>query len=255
MLLLSQAMGVKTYYKILFGAAAAAFIACLILIVYISIRPKLCFYNHLSDAISLNTARKIYYFHRTGAASAQLSDKLINEESSLLIPALLIDIKALFFRTQGADVVCADFVAMSGAGLPADRPRYPGRTAEADFDKLTDLLRSTKNSTLKHINKGDFHMASASINKALQAISNLESQTEGSFCMTRHVLESAGYAANHAVTYQKNSAGRTDAIMSELIASQLQVIDSFGPEIDRGAQKIHRLDIGIICNDLPPIPI
>ncbi len=231
----------------------ASLIFLIIYQLYLLIKPGLCFHNHLADAIALNKARKNYYSEKSNGASAAVSEKLIGQESASLIPAIMIDLKAFWYRSNGVNLICDEFVSMNDVKKMTAAPKYSGQTTDEQFNALANLIQMTKQIALTDIRQNQFGHAAAALNNSLELIAKMESSSNGSFCMTRHILESSALAAEHAQLYHEKSSGQTDAVMKEFISSQLQVADSLGPELDRAAQKIHRLNVGIICNDVPPI--
>ena len=71
--------------------------------------------------------------------------------------------------------------------------------------------------------------------------------------MTKHLVESLGLAAMNALDYAERSGGETLKLSRTFIRFQgLGLLGSVG--IDRKAQAFHQQGIGIVVNDVPPIP-
>ena len=85
-------------------------------------------------------------------------------------------------------------------------------------------------------------------------IENFEKETGSNFCMTKHITKSLGFAASHAVAYSKNTQGESNSLMQDFIDMQASGLSDFTLELDRDAQILHQLGVGIICNDVPYIP-
>lgn len=242
------------YQRTIIGSLIITIILAVMLIMYQSAQPYLCFSGHLREAIALNRLRKPYYSKLSNGASEQVSDTLIGHETSSLIPAFFIDIKALWYREPAANIICGDFVSMTGAAAASNQLIRNNVAPPRDISLVQSLLQATKHDVLSNIEKSEFSNAVGAVDAALNELDRIENETASSFCMSRHLLESTGLATHHAQTYHNNTNGRTDGLMKTFISIQVQSLDSFGVDLDTEAQKLHARNIGIVCNDLPSIP-
>lgn len=211
------------------------------------------FTEHLRDALASNRERREYYARMSNGASRALSDHVIRLETLTLPFALHFDLRADRFNRQGIAIVDGDLVPMSGV-LPADTPpRHRSVAGKADLEKLDgwlDTYRAAVSGALAH---RDFETIGRLTYDLLDRVEALEKTADAHFAMTRHVVESVGYAAQHSLAYREASKGQTDDLAARFI--RLQAFGLTGTiAIDRRAQALHKRGLGIIVNDLPDIP-
>jgi len=208
------------------------------------------FRAHLDEAIALNLERMPLYGDMTDGASLELSELLIASERLLLDLAEDFDTRAAPFQAQGIPIVAADFVSMEDIGEPTDPPRWAG--------PWTDALEADLERALAGLNDAeadDFEGVCVEARSALWAIDDLEGEHEVHLAMTRHVVESAAYAALHAIDYAEASNGDTVSLSTDLVAIQLDALPwRLHEALDQRATTIHREGAGILVNDLPHIP-
>lgn len=211
------------------------------------------FTDHLKEAIHSNTARRDYYDRASNGASRSLSNHVIRLERLTLPFAWLFDARANRYNRQGIGIVDGDFVPMTGIRPPETPPTYRNVAAKADFKRLDGWLDRYRDEVGAALDRRDFRGIAALTDTLLTRIDGLEAAAGAHFAMTKHVAESVGYAALHALDYRARSGGRTDDLAARFV--QLQAFGLTGTlSIDRRAQELHRQGIGIIVNDLPHIP-
>ncbi len=211
------------------------------------------FTHHLQDAIQSNQARREYYARVSGGASRALSNHLIRLERLTLPFAWYFDARADRFNRQGLAVVDGDFVSMQAVRPPETPPTHRKVAGQADIKRLDAWLDTYRADLSKALDTRDFGRIAELTDTLLSRIEGLEASADAHFAMTKHVAESVGYAAMHALDYHQQSGGKTDDLTARFV--QLQAFGLTGTiGIDRRAQELHRQGIGIIVNDLPHIP-
>ncbi|HEY9898485.1 MAG TPA: hypothetical protein V6D00_04820 [Pantanalinema sp.] len=212
------------------------------------------FYGHVRDAIRTNRARREVYARASEGASLPLSQKLITLEHLVLPLAAWFDRAASEFNKRGIPVVQADFVPMSGLLPPETPPRHRHRASDEEARRLDGWLTDYRDAAEAAIKGRDFGKVAELSVTLLERIEQLEERSDSHFAMTKHLVESVGFAAVHGV--QSHAATHGDA--DDLIARFLRV-QAFGltgaPSMDREAQRLHERGIGILVNDLPDIPL
>ncbi len=206
--------------------------------------------EHLEEAIALNTARKARYATLTDGRSDALFDRLIWNERALLPVAWVMDAQAAPFNAQGIGVVRDDFISMErvapfGTPIPPTMPMSDDAAEHARAVLWQVYLDSGAGlqATVQACAEG------------LEELSLIEREAELSFVMSRHLIESLGYSALHGLEHNEASGGETEGLVAWLVGLQrlgLVTLDPVG--IDRQANAFHVDGIGIIANDVPPIP-
>lgn len=211
------------------------------------------FYQHLSDAIALNTRRRPYYACRTGGRSRALSTMLIAAERALLPFAALVDAWALPFQREGVPIVRSDFVSMDGA-TPADTPpRHAATMTTAHRTQLLARLRRWRRTVITSLLHTDLEAVCKTSHALLVALDGFERAWRVHVAMCRHLVESAALAALHGIDYAAATNGRTYGLTRVLVGGQAAVA-TWAVHLDERAQALHRDGVGILVNDLPPIP-
>jgi len=91
--------------------------------------------------------------------------------------------------------------------------------------------------------------------EALLDIDRLEEKHQVHFQMTKHLLESLGFAALHSIQYNKESGGRTVFLTKEFIQCQLLPFKTSASLFyDKRANPFHQMGIGVLINEVPYIP-
>ncbi|MBW2526367.1 MAG: hypothetical protein JRI23_19460 [Deltaproteobacteria bacterium] len=209
------------------------------------------FEEHLREAIALNTERKPIYGELTDGATAPLSYLLIASEEALLEDARSFDERARPFQAQGIPIVANDFVSMTQVAAHDAPIPHQGHWEPQVRDDAREAL-----TPLLAVDPGQFEEVCALIYEALHALEGLEGAYDVHLAMTKHMLESAGLAALHAIDYAEQSDGATTTLSADLVAFQLvgPVQDDVGLTVDWLVAPFHELGVGIIVNDVPLIP-
>ncbi|MFC1746497.1 hypothetical protein ACFL35_21065 [Candidatus Riflebacteria bacterium] len=211
------------------------------------------FYRHVIEARTINKQRREVYARLSSGKSKSVSNLLIHLESLTLLFARYIDWKAAKFNKRGIPIIENEFVSMEHI-LPIEtRPAFRNRSSHYLKNKVKSLLKRFQRRIKKELSRFDFHAAAGRTYRVLQKLKEVEDKGQCHFAMTRHILESIGLAALHAIHYVKISRGETRKLSSLFIKMHLLSLKG-GLRLDRKAQKIHKLGIGILVNDLPFIP-
>lgn len=210
------------------------------------------FRQHLVEAIELNLSRRNHYSANAGFRGRLLSHLLVTSERLCLPIARYFDSKAKVYIERGIPVVKNDFIDMADTPDINTPLTYRGRANRATFQLVRKMLLTSTKQTLKRLESGNYLSAAEEIEKCILSLEEIEKKEAVHFAMVKHVLESAGLAAIHAHDYileEKSIHGlcqRLVAIQIKLSASSLL--------FDRLAQACHEKDVGIVVNDVPPIP-
>ncbi len=205
--------------------------------------------KHLLEAIELYSERRHYYAHETDGRTNTLFNGLILSERLMLGIAHLYDIRAYAFYQKGIPIVAADFVSMDdnlGIGTPIDLAK-----------PFTAALREQVKIRIEQFspNKCDFQGAVDQSVQMLAWIDNFEKTNQIYLPMTKHVVESIGFAALHAPIYMSQSAGETLALSCDLVNLQVGTLKRFiSISFDKQANVFHQEGVGVLVNDLPHIP-
>lgn len=207
------------------------------------------FENHLNEAIELYEARKVEYAAMTNGQSDRLFDLLMSTEKAIKPVARVIDWRATPFIERGIPVVENDFVPMDTARDTHD----PVEPAMEFPDELKDEVRELMDS-FHDIPKDDFENVAAKCYAALQTVSELETYYHVHLPMVRHVIESIGLAALHAIDYSAMSGGQTDDLSRDFVSTQILGLNELIITFEGLANSCHQQGVGVLVNDLPGIP-
>lgn len=212
------------------------------------------FYRHVREAIQSNRERLPYYAKASGGDSKGLSQKLITYEHLVLPLAAWFDRAAADFNRRGIPVVQADFVSMSGILPPGTPHRHRHRASEAEVRELEGWLKDYRGAAQQAMSKRDFEQVAALSVTLLDRIDQLETRSDSHFAMTKHLVESVGFAAVNGVRYHAASHGEVDDLVARFL--RVQALGLTGAvSMDQEAQRLHERGIGILVNDLPEIPL
>jgi hypothetical protein len=205
---------------------------------------------HLREAVALNSDRMERYAALTDGRSDGLVHRLILNERALVPVARAIDAWARPYNERGIPVVQGDFVSMERAAPfgTSMEPTMPMGDVEEAATKalLWDLYRTSG---------GSLEATVDACAQTLDELTLIESEAGVVFPMSRHLVESLGYSALHGIEHNRASEGETAALVGALVGMQrlgLVTLDPVG--IDRQANAFHQQGIGILVNDVPPIP-
>jgi len=211
------------------------------------------FAEHLNEAIALNRSRRDVYDRLSGGGTRSLSNRLILLEQLTLPVAHALDLWGKRFQKAGIPVLKADFVSMQDVRSPFAPPRWRGVATDAQAKDLQEQLDAYRDTIGKALSQNDFAGIAEASYQLLETLDTTEKTTRMHWAMTKHLVESLGLAAMNALDYAARSNGETQTLSRTFIRFQgLGLLGSV--DIDRKAQAFHQRGIGIVVNDVPPIP-
>lgn len=178
---------------------------------------------------------------------------LIRTEYVCLLFALVFDRRGRRFNEAGIPIIQDDFVSMEEIGDPHDPPAYANRAGRGEFEAVSAELRQYKRCLRDSAKTLDFEQAARDTARMLTTVAERETRCEAHFAMVRHLLESIGLAAVNAIRFAELSAGKTRLLSRDLLMFQAKGVRA-AIALDRRAQQVHALGVGIIVNDVPSIP-
>ena len=209
-----------------------------------------CFTRHLSEAISLNQARKPLYSELSQKESEAISNKLIFFERLAYLPAKWIDWQAKPYQQAGIGIACDEFMPMKAA--PALR------NAILSFGVPNAVLHKVDTSVInqqirKSYKENGFEGVSHFVKGTLDDLN----QKSPYGCMLKHILASilrtANLAPKHEAAAQVAKLPSPRFLSWNLIRLHLFTLSS-GAKLDDEAFPLHVKGIPIICQDVPEIP-
>lgn len=215
--------------------------------------PRPGFYNHIADALAINKHRRSIYAQMTGGKSLAVSNLLIGLECMSIPLAMYYDYRAKGFNRQGIPIIAADFMPMDNIRPLEHPPTYRGRADQATLDKVSGLLAAYKTAVGKAAEANDFRQVARDSYDLLRTVHDIESASQSHFYMVRHIVESTGLAALNAVDYARSSKGETNKLSRDFLKLQVMAI-GLTVTIDRKAQEVQAMGVGILVNDIPYIP-
>jgi hypothetical protein len=211
------------------------------------------FASHLVDAIALNRARRADYAYRSAGRSEALSALLIAVERCCLPAAALVDWRARPFNAAAVPIVHHEFAPMSDV-LPANTPPTHTRQAtQAERRHIAPLPARLLGVLRAQMRTGDFEGGAQACMAALDAVQDFQDETQVHYAMTIHLVESVGLACLNAVGYASLTGGATGSVSRQLVRLQAAGLP-FALHYDRLAQASHAVGVGVLVNDVPPIP-
>lgn len=210
------------------------------------------FSKHLKDAIRINQQRQPYYADLTAGRSRWLSRWMVLSEYLCLPLAYYFDRKAAPFNARGIGIVEKDFIDMSEIQPVHTPPPLTGVAGDTTLGRVKSALKAYKGESQLALRAGDYQAVCTATAATLTWLGVEERQCGASFAMSRHLLESIGFAAVHASGYITADPSCAP-LARQLTGVQLGLADA-GIFTDRLAQKCHSLGAGIIINDVPHIP-
>lgn len=212
------------------------------------------FAAHVREAIALNRARCPIYSAMSGGVSEDASRALIWSERLTLPWAALLDLRARRFGRRGIGVIRDEFVPMSGARPPTAPPRYRGVADDDQADRLCAVVRRAWDAVDAALGGDDLEGAARAGRAGVRAVARLEAEQGCHWALTKHVLEQIARSASLGARYAVVSDGATRGLTKTLVRSMgLGLLRT--ARIDRDAQQAHALGVGVVVNDLPPIPL
>ena len=211
------------------------------------------FHQHIQDAIRINRQRRPTYDEMAGRPARRASDLLIRTEYLCLPFALFFDRRARRFNEAGIPIIQDDFVSMEGIRDPHDPPTWTNRAGRGEFEALSAELREYQRCLKDSVRTFDFAQAVRETGQMLTEVAERETRCEAHFAMVRHMLEPIGLAAVNAIRFAELSAGETRSLSRSLLLFEAKGMRT-AATLDRRAQEVHALGVGIIVNELPAIP-
>jgi hypothetical protein len=205
--------------------------------------------QHLIDAIDLYSERMVSYAEVTNGKSDKLFNRLLLLERLSLGMSRVFDMRAYPFAQRGIPIVTADFVSMDD-NLGFGAPLLPARPLDASH---LDLIEE-KAAELSSFNC-DFDQVARKSADILYWIDAFEAEHTVYLALFRHMVESIGMSALHAIDYSVQSGGETEKLSCDLVKFQIATIKT--PQLiwlEREANTLHQVGVGILVNDLPHIP-
>jgi hypothetical protein len=210
------------------------------------------FAGHVREAIAVNKARREVYAELSAGASKPVSRNLIAGEKATLIIARWLDWRAKRFNEEGIGIVRDDFIPLADLPPAETPPLYRGRATKQQKKELCQVLEAYHDDLKEHLDQDDFAAAAERTREVLAEARAFEESMGVHWAMTVHVIEQIGYAAERAEGYVQEDPEATK------LAKRFVRVLAWGlmsaTTLDRMAQKSHQKGVGILVNDLPPIP-
>jgi hypothetical protein len=210
------------------------------------------FETHLRHAIAVNTERGDLYASATDGASRSLSTVLITTENATIPVAMWLDSRARPFNARGIPIVEDDFVPMHPIPAWNTPTRFVAVASPTALWKVAVLLRELRRPGRRWARRRAYVAIAEATAHALDQVIHIEQAEQSHFAMTRHLLESLGLAAVNAEDYVRQDP-QTASLATDLVRLQLVGL-RVAVGLDARAQHLHRRGIGILVNDVPPIP-
>ncbi len=211
------------------------------------------FVGHLIDAIGVNSGRARHYARLSEGRTWPLSLRLIGAEALLVPAAWVFDLWGGAFHGEGWPAVAGDFASMQA--IPAAerpfagfRPPPPGVWTDL-ADEVAFYGRVIQAATAEQ----DFRLVCMACEALMDTIDRLSTTHGLPLPMSRHVVESLGFAAVHALDLGRQSRGATNGLYASFLGFQAMGIQA-GIDLDQAALPVHADGVPILVNDLPHIP-
>lgn len=215
--------------------------------------PEESFRQHLQEAVQLNRERRDIYDRLSGGRSRSLSNRLILLERLTLPVASYLDRQAKRFQDRGIPILQQDFVSMQGVRSPFAPPRWKGVASDSQAEAIQAWFSDYRKTLSRALERNDFEAIAEASYDLLGRLEEAETRTQVHWAMSKHLIESLGLAAMNASGYAARSEGETLRLSRNFLKVQsLGLLGSVS--VDRKAQGLHQLGIGIVVNDVPEIP-
>ncbi|MEM6328349.1 MAG: hypothetical protein AAF791_14645 [Bacteroidota bacterium] len=198
------------------------------------------FETHVREAIALNLARRPGYVARGGARASLVSRVLVGSERALLPIARRLDRRA---AALGQTEALASVLMPMHDAPPADRPVSTSGTAPVA--RLGAALVPLLATTDRAFRRRD-HTTASRLTATL--LGDLRERTEADdvyLAMAVHLAESAALGASRA----HQASVLVSFVRWHLLGLPLALV------LDALAAPLHARGVGILVNDLPPIPV
>ena len=211
------------------------------------------FYEHLADALRLHQERVPVYAGKTGGRSTPLFRKIDSLQRLNLPMAWYIDLRARPFHRQGIPIINGDIVSMSLAN-PLDTPsHHRGRVRDDTLEELRGRIRAFQREANHEIRAARFFEVASRTAALIRHLQDIERREDCHMAMTIHILESFGLVALHGERWKQVSKGETAGLTRLFLTIHVFTLQEC-LKTDRKAQEIQADGIGVIVNDVPPVP-
>ena len=210
-----------------------------------------CFVSHMREAKHLNMERKPVYAKLSAGRSLVISNQLIRSESLGLAVAWSLEQLARPLRRQGINIFCDNLVKMSSTPPMSDVLHE-----QTDPSRFDPTLGQRARGRLAEAFRGQNYQRLGTV--ATEIVDEL-SETPRFHCMARHLTESIGRAALLAEghiqkAHELGKGWMARGIINNYIRMQIAALTTAG-RLDSDAMPLQAEGLGIICDDVPPIPL
>lgn len=211
------------------------------------------FCKHFEEASEINKKRRIYYSEKTKGKSKCVSNIMTGFEKFLYPVAYYFDKRAVKYNNQGIPIIKNDFISLKNIKPENTEPEYFEIITNKELKKLAKTLFKLRRNLRRLLKNFDFERVCKEIAKTIIMISKTEKKCNSHLAVIKHILESVGFASQNALDYTSNDDVKLKKFAAFFIKTQM-LGTILSPLIDRKANKIHKLKVGIIVNDIPAIP-
>ncbi len=211
------------------------------------------FEAHLRDAIAQNLNRRPVYVRSGGMRAWTILSLQILAERASLPTARRWDREAKVFQAEGVPILQAELAQMSDApdinSTIADCAAPDRAVARA----LKDEIRGYGCKLRQPIDKHDLKSIDEITRDLWNRLQKRQLAARLHAPLLIHVLESLGAFARHGREFGHRTDGRSVPLSLKIIKGHAQVL-RLALWLDIRAWPLHHLGIGLLINDLPPIP-
>ena len=201
------------------------------------------FERHVREAIALNCQRRAGYVRAGGSRAALVSRLLVGSERALLPLARRQDAQA---AAADCDPVWASVFAPMSSAPPQSRPVRGAVSAALACERAAGEAARPLALAKRALGRGGALEAAAALDDALGRVEGAAHAGDVHLAMTRHLLESARLASVRAL-------GPCAGPLASFARWHLRGF-RFALTLDALAAPLHARGVGILANDLPPIP-
>lgn len=210
-----------------------------------------CFSEHLKEAIDQNRNRRELYASISDNRSKFVSNGLIFGEKIAYLYSKGLNKKLKTYRDAGVPILCLDFIEMSKA------PNYQGYEPPPllKYSEVEKVDIESLKKTLKRLLRENKY------NEITDLIKNELSNTlkyDRYNCLFKHVLESLGRTAfltPHYIEHAQSIGLKSpEKILIRYLKMNIGTLN-FSHYLDKRASTLQEKGIGILCRDVPHIPL
>ena len=205
--------------------------------------------KHLIEAIWINFVRSFFYAYHSRGYSLPLSWFLIFAELVSIPTSILMDVWFLIVTGRSLDEI---FVPMHNIKSVSTPPLYTRKMPRELYQEFHRRFYQYFGQSWRRMRNAQFVEMVHETKALLEQVHAAEASVQCHMEMSRHLLESVGLTLFRA-SVEKREKGRGRLFFSFLIAAHLICIVPC-IYIDAWATKIHHRGLGILVNDVPPIP-